>query len=287
MLIKDNISSSFYQSTIYSPISVKGIGLHTGEVSQVNLLPEKENTGIYFVRKDLSNSSIAAKTDFVIDTNFSTTLGFSSRHSIKTIEHLMASIIMLGISNLRIEVYGPEIPIMDGSAYNWIEMLKKSRLKSQTSPLTLYTLVRPICINIEDSFILAFPAPRFSISYGINFSQTTIIGNQWFHSNTEDINTFKNLLSSARTFGLLKNVKQLKQIGLIQGANLRNALVCTQTGWINGPLRFENEPVKHKTLDIIGDLALLGSLPAIKILAYKSSHNLHIELAKTIKNIVY
>ena len=133
-----------------------------------------------------------------------------------------------------------------------------------------------------DAFVAALPSPETRFSYGIDFEEPAI-GNQWY-SWSPEAESFASAIAPARTFGLARQIDQLRQAGLIKGGTLDNALVCDQSGWLNPPLRFANEPVRHKILDFVGDLSLLGTLPTAHYLAYKASHNLHVELAKALNS---
>ncbi|HLO49118.1 MAG TPA: UDP-3-O-acyl-N-acetylglucosamine deacetylase, partial [Kamptonema sp.] len=148
---------------------------------------------------------------------------------------------------------------------------------SPPSPLS-----NPIWVHQGDAFAAALPAPSTRFSYGIDFD-TPAIGNQWY-SWSPEVESFEDAIAPARTFALAHQIDQLRQAGLIKGGSLDNALVCDATGWLNPPLRFPNEPVRHKILDLVGDLSLLGTLPQAHYLAYKASHNLHVQLAKAISS---
>nr|WDB00592.1 UDP-3-0-acyl N-acetylglucosamine deacetylase [Cavernulicola chilensis] len=277
-------NSNLFQYTISRTFSVKGIGLHTGELCQINLSPANLNKGIYFIRKDIDTFHIPAKSNFILNTHLNTSIGFNANSAIRTIEHLMASLIALKISNLRVEVYGPEIPILDGSASCWTQLIINSRIKIQQLPLKINFLKRIMFIKCQDSFLLVFPSKVFSITYGIDFESTRIISKQWFTHFPQMYGEFHLLISAARTFGILRQVKFLKKMGMVQGANLRNAWLCTNNIWLNDLSKFDNEPVKHKVLDLLGDLNLTTNFMTMKIIAYKSNHTLHIGLSKAIKN---
>jgi UDP-3-O-[3-hydroxymyristoyl] N-acetylglucosamine deacetylase len=148
--------------------------------------------------------------------------------------------------------------------------------KSETS--SALVLQEPVTVYQGDAFVTALPAPSTRFTYGIDFDLPAI-GNQW-HSWMPGEVSFAEAIAPARTFGLAYQIEQLQNRGLIKGGSLENALVCGEQGWLNGPLRFSNEPVRHKLLDLVGDLSLLGNFPVAHFLAYKASHNLHIQLAK-------
>lgn len=275
------------QHTIADEIQLSGIGLHSGEISHVRLVPAAVDSGRYFVRVDLPHQpAIAATVDAVSQTVLSTQLG-QGEATVRTVEHLLAALTGMGVDNVRIEINGAEVPLLDGSAALWVEAIAKVGVVSQAKPRsTSITITEPIWVHHDDAFVAALPAPQMRFTYGIDF-ELPAIGNQW-HSWSPGItvfdisSTFASEIALARTFGLAHQVDFLQQQGLIKGGSLENALVCSQEGWINPPLRFANEPVRHKILDLIGDLSLLENLPLAHFLAYKASHNLHLQLAQRI-----
>ncbi|QIR36446.1 UDP-3-O-acyl-N-acetylglucosamine deacetylase [Tolypothrix sp. PCC 7910] len=276
------------QHTIAAEISQTGVGLHSGVNTQVRILPAEVGSGRYFVRVDLPDSPIIpAQVAAVSQTVLSTQLG-KGVASVRTVEHLLASLVGMGVDNARIEIDGSEVPLMDGSAKVWTESIAQVGLRSQSvaedkPPLAIQD---PIWIYEGDTFVAAIPAPETRFSYGIDF-ELPAIGNQW-HSwspRFEKENSYADFaieIAPARTFGLLHQIEHLQKSGLIKGGSLENALVCGPDGWLNPPLRFANEPVRHKILDLVGDLSLVGNIPRAHFLAYKASHNLHIQLAQRI-----
>jgi UDP-3-O-[3-hydroxymyristoyl] N-acetylglucosamine deacetylase len=214
--------------------------------------------------------------------------------TVKTVEHLLAALAGAGVDAVRIEIDGPEVPLLDGSAREWCAAIASVGLAPlagvplhRTAPVT-----EPIWIREDDAFVAALPAPELRFSYGIDFALAAI-GNQW-HSWSPGMAAIAPLqpdawdapgrfaaeIAPARTFGLAHQVDQLRAAGLIQGGSLDNALVCSESGWLNPPLRFPNEPARHKILDLVGDLSLLGTIPTAHYLAYKASHRLHAQLAQ-------
>jgi UDP-3-O-[3-hydroxymyristoyl] N-acetylglucosamine deacetylase len=274
----NNFSMTQSQTTIKSPVILSGVGLHSGIETTVKILPADVNSGRYFVRVDLHDQPIIkADVNQVITTTLSTELA-NGEAKVRTVEHLLASLTGLGIDNARIEIDGPEIPLLDGSAKVWFDAIKSVGILAQEKPCNSpYVLSEPITINQGDVFISAIPSPEIRFTYGIDF-ELQAIANQWHSfSLSQDFSTE---IAPARTFGLAHQVEQLRSAGLIKGGSLENALVCSAEGWLNPPLRFENEPARHKLLDLIGDLSLLGTLPQAHFIAYKASHNLHIALAR-------
>jgi len=282
-----------------------GVGLHSGICTTVRVLPAAAGEGRYFVRVDLPGSPIIpARVDAVSKTTLSTELRTPTKDStagdacVRTVEHLLAALACSGVDDARIEIDGPEVPLLDGSAQLWVEAIhevgvvaqeREQRRVEELESLSLHSpphsltpspfvLKEPVWVYQEDAFVAALPAPTTRFTYGIDFDLPAI-GNQW-HSWTPGQESFACAIAPARTFGLAHQINQLQEAGLIKGGSLENALVCGDSGWLNPPLRFSNEPVRHKLLDLVGDLSLLGTFPVAHFLAYKASHNLHIQLAK-------
>lgn len=271
------------QPALANDFEISGVGLHSGTVTKVRVLPASPGEGRYFVRIDLPEKPIIpARIDVVTQTLLSTQLG-TENQSVRTVEHLLAALAGTGVSDARIEIDGPEVPLLDGSAKLWVEALTKAGYHLATSALTLSPtfLADPICVRQGDSFVAAIPASEIRFTYGIDFD-LPVIGNQWYSWSPTREN-FAEAIAPARTFGLAHQIDDLRAKGLIKGGTLENALVCDRSGWINPPLRFANEPVRHKILDLVGDLSLLGNVPTAHYMAYKASHNLHIQLARLLE----
>jgi UDP-3-O-[3-hydroxymyristoyl] N-acetylglucosamine deacetylase len=303
------------QKTLKSGFELSGVGLHSGVNTLVRILPASEGEGRYFVRVDLPDRPIIpAKVEFVSQTTLSTELA-KGEAKVRTVEHLLAALAASGIENARIEIDNAEIPLMDGSAKTWTDAIasvgieKAGGVLSQKSfvirqkfsspaflsrhptpntqhptPNTQHPtpLTKPIWIHEGDIFVAALPSSEIRFTYGIDFEYSAI-GNQW-HSWNPDLESFEEAIAPARTFGFAEQIEQLKQAGLIKGGSLDNALVCSAEGWLNPPLRFANEPARHKLLDLVGDLSLLGKFPQAHFLAYKASHKLHVQLAREIRS---
>ncbi|MEH2305787.1 UDP-3-O-acyl-N-acetylglucosamine deacetylase [Nostoc sp.] len=275
------------QHTLAAEITQVGVGLHSGVNTQVRILPAETGSGRYFVRVDLPDLPIIpAQVAAVSHTVLSTQLGKGEVY-VRTVEHLLAALSGMGVDNARIEIDGPEVPLLDGSAIVWTANIAQVGLVSQpVSNQVPLTVTEPIWVYQGDAFVCALPAPETRFSYGIDFDLPAI-GNQWYSwSLTTELEkasaSFAAEIAPARTFGLLHQIEHLQKTGLIKGGSLDNALVCGPEGWLNPPLRFANEPVRHKILDLVGDLSLLGAFPRAHFLAYKASHNLHIQLAQKI-----
>ena len=264
---------------------LSGVGLHSGVTTTVKVIPGKVGQGRYFVRIDLPDQPIIpAQITAVSQTTLSTELAVGAA-KVRTVEHLLAALSASGINDARIEIDGAEVPLLDGSAKLWVEAIARSglELSLNQSQNGFSVLENPIWIREHDSFVAALPATETRFTYGIDFPYKAI-ANQWhsWHPATED---FAQEIAPARTFGFAEQIEQLQQAGLIKGGSLDNALVCSETGWLNPPLRFPNEPARHKLLDLVGDISLLGSFPPLHFLAYKASHKLHIQLARNLLDI--
>ena len=260
---------------------LSGIGLHSGQETAVTASIAPPGSGRYFVRTDLKEKiKIPATIAHVRQTTLSTELA-QGEASVRTVEHLLAALAAMGIEDVEIAINGAEIPLLDGSAKVWCDAIAKSGINIKKPVISELTIEEPVTIRDGDSFVTAMPSPELRFSYGIDFSEYSAIANQW-HSWQPHTTDFAEDIAPARTFGLAEQLEQLQQAGLIKGGSLDNALVCSQDGWVNPPLRFTNEPARHKLLDLVGDLSLLGAFPRAHFIAYKASHKLHIELARKI-----
>lgn len=270
------------QHTLAHAIGRCGVGLHSGETVTVKLLPAPAGAGRRFVRVDLPGApEIPAQVVGVRETMLSTELA-TQEATVRTVEHLLATLVGLGIDNVTIELDGGEVPLLDGSALGWVEAIAEVGVVPQQAPRSPWVVTQPIWIHDGDAFVAALPSPELRLTYGIDFDLPAI-GNQWcsWSPRTE---LFEEAIAPARTFGLLHQIEYLRANGLIKGGTLDNALVCGAEGWVNPPLRFSNEPARHKLLDLVGDLSLAGVLPIAHFLAYKASHRLHVQLAAALAN---
>ncbi|MEA5478298.1 UDP-3-O-acyl-N-acetylglucosamine deacetylase [Pseudanabaena galeata UHCC 0370] len=266
-----------YQQTIAAPFSLSGIGLHSGEQVSVTVSPAPINSGRYFI---YGEAKIPADTTVVSASQLSTELRQNGT-GVRTVEHLLSALFGMGVHNACIQLDRPELPILDGSALPWVEAIAKVGIKTQVQGDLLMPLPEAVTVSKGDSFVTAIPADTLRFTYGIEYP-TQAIGEQWFSWSPAIANfgeKFASEIAPARTFTLAAYIDQARAAGLIKGGSLENALVCDAEKWINPPLRFADEPCRHKLLDLIGDLSLLGFLPRAHILAYKASHNLHAEFA--------
>jgi UDP-3-O-[3-hydroxymyristoyl] N-acetylglucosamine deacetylase len=271
------------QSTLAAEFVRSGIGLHTGTAVQVRVLPAPPGAGCYFVRMDLPDRPvIPAQIDAVAETVLSTELA-QGEARIRTVEHLLAALTGLQIDNARIEVDGMELPLLDGSAHEWVVAITQAGTVVQLDDRPTWSITKPVWLQAGDAFVAALPASELRFTYGIDF-ESAAIGNQW-HSWSPATQNFATEIAPARTFGLAHQIEHLQSQGLIKGGSLENAIVCDATQWLNPPLRFANEPARHKLLDLVGDLSLLGQLPLAHFLAYKASHKLHTQLARSLSQL--
>lgn len=269
-----------YQQTIATPFSLSGIGLHSGEQVSVTVKPAPIDSGRYFIYGD---TKIPADTTVVKASQLSTEL----RHNgtgVRTVEHLLSALFGMGVHNACIEMSSAELPILDGSALPWVEAIAKVGIKTQVEGDRWIPLKESVTVAKGDSFVTAIPADTLRFTYGVDYPSKAI-GEQWFSWSpaiADFSEKFATEIAPARTFTLAAYIDQARAAGLIKGGSLDNAIVCDEERWINPPLRFDNEPCRHKLLDLIGDISLLGFLPRAHILAYKASHNLHAEFALAI-----
>lgn len=276
-----------YQQTIASPFSLSGIGLHSGEQVSVTVSPAPIDSGRYFIYE---KAKIPANISVVSASQLSTELRQNGT-GVRTVEHLLSALFGMGVHNACITLDRPELPILDGSALPWVEAIAQVGIEPQVEGDRLIPLTETVTVQKGDSFVTAIPADTLRFTYGIEFP-TKAIGEQWFSWSpaiTDFSAKFALEIAPARTFTLAAYIEQARAAGLIKGGSLENAIVCDGDRWVNPPLRFDNEPCRHKLLDLIGDISLLGFLPRAHILAYKASHNLHAEfaiaLAKSTNNL--
>ena len=270
-----------YQRTIAKPISFTGIGLHLGDKISVTIKPGDVDTGIVFIRTDISEPvEIKADVSNVVSTQFATTLGCNGVQ-ISTVEHLLAAFMGLGIDNARIEIDSSEIPILDGSASPFIYLLRNAGITVQNGFKKFIIIKKPIRVSEGDKKVSLVPYKGLKISYTVDFNHH-IISNQSFSMEFSN-GCFEREICRARTFGFLKDVDGLKANGLAQGGSLDNTIVVGDYRIINEDgLRFPDEFVRHKILDSIGDLSLLGIPIVGHLIAFKSGHTLNHRLMKKV-----
>jgi len=271
----------YLQRTVKNDIECSSIGLHSGRKVSMRIRPAGVDEGITFVRTDLpGNHAIKADITNVCDTTLATTIG-NNGSAVSTVEHLMSAFSGMGVDNAMIEVNAPEVPIMDGSALPFVNMLKMVGTRLQGKCKKLLVIKEAISVEDETGTAMLLPASEFTITYKIDFKHP-LIGQQSYHLAFSDV-TYEKEICRARTFGFLKDVEYLQARGLALGGSLKNAIVLNENKIINKEgLRCPEEFVKHKILDAIGDLSLLG-MPIIgHFIAYKSGHKLNNRLLQEI-----
>lgn len=278
------------QHTISRVITKTGKGLHSGDEAVVRVFPAMAGEGRYFI-VNRHEVRVPASVKNVTDTTLSVRIGRGDS-SVATVEHLLSALEGMGIDNCRIEVEGGnEVPLLDGSSKEWVEAIEEAGTciardnSGNGMEKMALVLCEPIHVLKDESFVTAFPAPSTRITYGIDFPQAAAIGCQWFSWYPVDSMAYKQNVAPSRTFCIYEQIQQLRAAGFIKGGSMDNALVCSiEKGWLNPPLRFPEEPCRHKLLDLIGDLSLCAQnghqgLPIAHIIAYKASHTLHTKFA--------
>ncbi|SFM66447.1 UDP-3-O-acyl-N-acetylglucosamine deacetylase [Thermodesulforhabdus norvegica] len=279
-------ASALYQHTLKDVVKLSGIGLHTGARTRIYLKPAPSDTGILLSRTDKQCASpLRALCDVVTKSYFATTIGFNGT-GISTVEHLLAALFGCGVDNVVIEVEGPEIPICDGSAKNYVEAILKTGLKRQNAPRSFAAVANPVVYREGDALLEARPSDELIIEYSIEFDHPCIgyQYKQWKFG----IGNFIREIAPARTFGFLKDVEKLQSQGLALGGSLENAIVFGEGKILNHEgLRFPDECVRHKVLDFIGDILLLGKPVIGHFRIHKGGHALHHKfLRKLIPHLV-
>lgn len=271
----------YLQRTIRKKVVVDGIGIHTGQPARLNFCPAPSGTGIYFVRKDLPGSpAISARAEFVQATQMATTLG-GDYFRVSTVEHCLSALAALRVDNLFIELEGPEIPIGDGSSQIFLEALLEAQIVEQDEPRKYAYISKPIYYGTDEKHAYLTPYNGFKVTCTIEFPHP-VIGKQSFELDINE-HTYAREVASARTFGFLKDVEELKAKGLIQGGSLANAVVLDHHSVLNEEgLRYTNEFVRHKVLDALGDLVTLGMPVMGHLVLYKAGHDIMNRLVRKV-----
>jgi len=269
----------YKQRTLMNEVGCTGIGLHTGEKVKINLRPAPANSGIKFVRTDLKgHPEVEVGFDNVFDTTLATTIG-TNGCKVSTIEHLMAAFFGLGIDNAVVELDGPEVPIMDGSAAPFVFLIKSGDVREQKSPKQFIVIKKPFKVDDGNRSVCIYPSKELKITYMIDF-QHPLLRNQEYEL-TFSGRDFVREISTARTFGFMKDVETLKKNGFARGGSLDNAVVIDDFRIINEDgLRFDDEFVRHKILDFIGDISIVGSPIIGHFVVKKSGHFLNQHMLK-------
>lgn len=300
-------NSHEFQHTLASETSITGVGIHTGQTVQIVLKPAEPNTGIVFQRVDLPGQpTVKADVDNVVDTTRSTTIEANGAR-VSTIEHMMAALVGCGVDNVLIEINGGEVPILDGSAAPFVEAIEKTGLQQQGSPKIYYTLQHNITFVDEEKKVemVALPYHEYRINTLIDFN-SPVLGTQ--HASLKHLSNFNTQIAPCRTFCFFHELEYLLQHNLIKGGDINNAIVVvdkptteeqvqrlskvfrkenvkvSETGILNNlDLRFPNEPARHKLLDVVGDLALVGVPFKAHIIANRPGHSSNVAFARKIK----
>lgn len=264
-----------YQNTIAREATFEGVGLHTGVYGHVRLVPAPADTGVVFRRVDLDNFAIEAQGQNVARVSYATSL-MKQGVLLSTTEHLLAAIYSCGIDNIYIDIDSIEIPILDGSAEPFMRMLQNCGIRRLRRKRRYLKVIQPLEIVEGDRRVGVYPAEEFRVRCYVDFRHP-LIGQQEVEM-AVSAETFRHLLCRARTFCFDRDIAPLREMGLIRGGSLENAIVLTEEGVMNGPLRFPDEFGRHKALDLIGDLALIGMPLLARVEAHKAGHALHTQL---------
>jgi len=277
-------SSDDNQKTIKNKVEYSGTALHSGEESNIKLIPAEADTGIVFRRIDIDGSpEIKADPWNVVSTKRCTSIGEKEKKvEIHTIEHIMAAIWALEIDNLIIEIDGPETPVGDGSSYPFVKIMQKAGSKELTQKRKIWTVKDPIWLRRGKMYMTLLPYDGFKISYTLDYNNE-VLGTQFREFDLKK-DSFIDEISRARTFGFEKEIEALHKRGLALGGSLENAVLIGEKETVN-EVRYKDEFVRHKILDVIGDMALNGFIKG-HIVTVRSGHSLHVELAQEISKIL-
>jgi UDP-3-O-[3-hydroxymyristoyl] N-acetylglucosamine deacetylase len=263
-----------FEQTIAAPVEFSGVGLHSGAPVRMRLLPAPAGSGIVFRRTDLDNFEVPATCRNIAKVSYATSL---MRQSvlISTTEHLLSAFIGRGIDNAIVELDNLELPILDGSALPYIEAFEQVGVKTQRRKREYLRILKKVEVREGDKFIGVYPGEGYNVSYHIDFPSP--IGQQAFAVDLAAGN-YGNQIAPARTFGYKEDEQMLRNMGLIRGVSELSAIILTRKGVVNGPLRFDDEFVRHKVLDLIGDLALAGRQILGRVVAERAGHAMHTAL---------
>jgi UDP-3-O-[3-hydroxymyristoyl] N-acetylglucosamine deacetylase len=266
-----------FEQTIRGAVECSGIGLHSGVSVHMRIVPASPGSGIVFRRTDLDNFEVEATGRNVAKVSYATSL-MKKGVLISTTEHALSAFVGMGLDNAVVELDNLELPILDGSALPIVEMVQRVGLRQQKRLRQYLRVLKPVEVREGEKFVGVYPAESFSVCYTINFPHP-LIGDE---SISVDLSRgdYVRDIAPARTFGFLEEAKALRNMGLIRGASEENAIVLTPDGIQNGPLRFDNEFVRHKVLDLIGDLSLIGHQVLGRVVADRAGHAMHTALVR-------
>lgn len=282
--VRPAVPSAFIpQKTLRSAVSCHGIGLHTGAKVKLGLHPAPVDSGVVFRRLDLEEPAmiIPALVDRVRTSELCTELASAAGIGIKTVEHLLAAFAGLGIDNVRVDLDGPEVPVMDGSASPFVQLIERAGVVEQVAPRRYLRVLRPIRVGDHRRFAELVPDEGFRISFEIDFPNSPV-GEQAISFDLDD-DVFAAELGPARTFGFARDLEKLRSSGLAKGGSLANAVVVGDDGVLNEEgLRFQDEFVRHKALDALGDLYLAGTPILGHFRGFRSGHAMHAKLLRAL-----
>jgi len=275
------------QRTLKGSVSLSGIGLFTGAKATVTIHPASANSGIVFQRTDLPDKpQIRADLDHVVSTPRCTILG-NPKFTIHTVEHLLAALKAMGIDNAVLEISGPEVPIMDGSSEPFVEAILKGGIKELDEDREIYTLDYPVSWSKGEIHLVAMPANEFRISYTLHYPESVILKSQYYSCSVTP-QEFAQQIAPCRTFCLYEEIAPFIESGLIKGGGLDNAVIIKNDVVINPDgIRFPDEMVRHKVLDLIGDLSLVPYTFHAHIIAIRSGHASNVAFAQELLNHLY
>lgn len=269
------------ETTVFRPVEVRGIGLHHGAPVTLRIVPAPAGTGIVFVRTDLENTRIPASWEYVERVSYATSLMHPKGIFISTTEHLLSVLYSMGIDNAFIELDNLEVPILDGSGLPFVELIQRAGLRRYRRPRRFLQITRPVSVEANGKRVAILPAERFELQCH-NFFDHPLVGHQCLDMQVTP-EAYAREIAPARTFGFEYELDQMREMGLIRGASLENAVCFTRQGVANPTgLRFPDECCRHKALDLIGDLALIGRPLLGRVVAEKAGHAMHAALVNKI-----
>lgn len=269
------------ETTILRSVNVTGVGLHHGAPVSLRITPAPAATGIVFVRTDLENTQIPASWEYVERVSYATSLMHPSGIFISTTEHLLSVLYSMGIDNAYIELNNLEVPILDGSGLPFVELIRRAGIRKYRRPRRYLKITQPVSVEVNGKRVSILPSDRFQLKCH-NFFDHPLVGDQALELEVTP-DAYAREIAPARTFGFEYELDQMRDMGLIRGASLDNAVCFTRTGVANpGGLRFADECCRHKALDLIGDLALIGRPLLGMVVAEKAGHAMHVALVNKI-----
>ena len=279
-LESEPMSAEFRRRTVANAVAIEGNGLHSGIYTTIEIRPAEAGDGISFLRKDLGNLEIPVRQESTTALDHATSVGLDDV-SVGTIEHLLSAVQVFGITDACLVIDGPEVPIVDGSALPFIHLIEAAGVRDLPQTVAPLRVNQPVVLETGDRYIRLDPADQLSISYTIDFPHPAI-GVQSIDWTAGDANAFARDIAPARTFGFLSEVEKLRAVGLARGGSVDNCIVLDEDTVTNGPLRFRDEFVRHKIVDLLGDLVLLGRPLVGRITAFKAGHALHSRFVEAI-----